>query len=203
MKSRYSFVVIAILGLTMVHLIGKPSHAATLNLVNGQLLGASGVSFNGALYNVEFVDGSCFALFDRCDAASDFAFQSSQTAQDALGILLDQVFLDSAVGSFDSNPALTNGCEDAASCRLVTPFLVLGIDVALAGVTNTADGPGQMDSVVSGIFIRNRASGPIPDSSETFAVWTSAGTVPVPAAIWLFGTALLGFVGMSRRRKVA
>ena len=27
--------------------------------------------------------------------------------------------------------------------------------------------------------------------------------VPVPAAVWLFGTALLGFVGMSRRRKVA
>jgi len=26
--------------------------------------------------------------------------------------------------------------------------------------------------------------------------------VPVPAAIWLFGTALIGFVGMSRRRKV-
>jgi hypothetical protein len=27
--------------------------------------------------------------------------------------------------------------------------------------------------------------------------------VPVPAAIWLFGTALIGFVGMSRIRKVA
>ena len=26
--------------------------------------------------------------------------------------------------------------------------------------------------------------------------------VPVPAAVWLFGTALIGFVGMSRRRKV-
>ena len=26
--------------------------------------------------------------------------------------------------------------------------------------------------------------------------------VPVPAAFWLFGTALIGFVGISRRRKV-
>ena len=26
--------------------------------------------------------------------------------------------------------------------------------------------------------------------------------VPIPAAFWLFGTALVGFVGMSRRRKV-
>jgi len=27
--------------------------------------------------------------------------------------------------------------------------------------------------------------------------------VPIPAAIWLFGTALIGFVGMPRRRKIA
>jgi hypothetical protein len=27
--------------------------------------------------------------------------------------------------------------------------------------------------------------------------------VPVPASIWLFGTALIGFIGISRRRKVA
>jgi hypothetical protein len=27
--------------------------------------------------------------------------------------------------------------------------------------------------------------------------------VPIPAAVWLFGTALIGFVGYSRRRKVA
>ena len=28
------------------------------------------------------------------------------------------------------------------------------------------------------------------------------GAVPVPAAVWLFGTALIGFVGMSRRTSV-
>lgn len=31
----------------------------------------------------------------------------------------------------------------------------------------------------------------------------SIPAVPVPAAVWLFGTALIGFVGMSRRRKVS
>jgi len=34
-------------------------------------------------------------------------------------------------------------------------------------------------------------------------VRASVSAVPVPAAVWLFGTALIGFVGMSRRRKVA
>ena len=28
------------------------------------------------------------------------------------------------------------------------------------------------------------------------------GVVPVPAAFWLFGTALVGFIGISRRRAV-
>ena len=31
----------------------------------------------------------------------------------------------------------------------------------------------------------------------------SLSQVPIPASIWLFGTALIGFVGMARRRKIA
>ena len=30
----------------------------------------------------------------------------------------------------------------------------------------------------------------------------AVSAVPVPAAFWLFGTALIGFIGMSRRTKV-
>lgn len=30
----------------------------------------------------------------------------------------------------------------------------------------------------------------------------SAAVVPLPAAVWLFGTALVGFVGLSRKRKI-
>ena len=32
---------------------------------------------------------------------------------------------------------------------------------------------------------------------------TGPSPIPVPAAVWLFGTALIGFVGISRRRKVS
>ena len=54
---------------------------------------------------------------------------------------------------------------------------------------------GNLDG--SGLFTRAWA---IDDLSVASS---SIPPVPVPAAVWLFGTALIGFVGMSRRRKVA
>jgi hypothetical protein len=41
------------------------------------------------------------------------------------------------------------------------------------------------------------------DIDLVFAQFTPASAVPVPAAVWLFGTALIGFIGISRRTKVA
>jgi hypothetical protein len=46
------------------------------------------------------------------------------------------------------------------------------------------------------------------NGNDITSAWFGGGTpyeasvVPVPAAIWLFGTALIGFVGMSRRTRV-
>jgi hypothetical protein len=58
-------------------------------------------------------------------------------------------------------------------------------------------------SPVFGIFsvspISQFKDGPVPNPSN----WvTGPSPVPVPAAFWLFGTALLGFIGISRRTKV-
>jgi len=58
-------------------------------------------------------------------------------------------------------------------------------------------------SPVFGIFsvspISQFADGPVPNPSN----WvTGPSPVPVPAAFWLFGTALIGFVSMSRKLKV-
>jgi hypothetical protein len=53
---------------------------------------------------------------------------------------------------------------------------------------------------ISRIFISNASGGIEVDHLQYGA---SSSVVPVPAAVWLFGTALAGFVGMSRRRKVS
>ncbi|MCH2186655.1 PEP-CTERM sorting domain-containing protein [Myxococcota bacterium] len=81
--------------------------AANLNVAGGQLMGATGVIVDGSSYNVAFLDGTCIALYDGCDEASDFTFQTAAAATLASQALLDQVFLD-GIGLFDSNPALTN-----------------------------------------------------------------------------------------------
>jgi len=58
-------------------------------------------------------------------------------------------------------------------------------------------------------YFENKSGGAVTvnllGDADSYSHWTEYGTpsaVPVPAAAWLFGTALIGFVGMSRRRKV-
>ena len=50
------------------------------------------------------------------------------------------------------------------------------------------------------------ASGPFPGWNATFGgtvTVTSVSAVPVPAAVWLFGSGLLGLVGVARRKRAA
>lgn len=60
------------------------------------------------------------------------------------------------------------------------------------GVTNSAG--------IARIFISNRLGGIEVDHLQ-YGGGVSA--IPVPAAVWLFGTALIGLVGFSKRREAA
>lgn len=40
-----------------------------------------------------------------------------------------------------------------------------------------------------------------PDRDINFRTWMDVSAIPVPAAVWLFGSGLLGLVGMARRKK--
>ena len=44
-------------------------------------------------------------------------------------------------------------------------------------------------------------TGPFPGQAPTFQGITSPSAFPVPAAIWLFGSGLIGLAGVARRRK--
>jgi hypothetical protein len=57
-------------------LMASGAQAATLNVVGGQLTGASDVLVDGSLYDVQFLDGTCIDLYNGCDDVSDFMFQT-------------------------------------------------------------------------------------------------------------------------------
>ena len=107
--------------------------AATLLVDDfGQLTGAQGVDVNGTLYDVTFDGGSCVGLFNGCDDAGDFTFNTESGGLAAAQALLDQVFVNTGQGDFDDDPTLTNGCENASQCLVFIPVdLDLFVRVAL------------------------------------------------------------------------
>jgi hypothetical protein len=68
--------------------------------------------------------------------------------------------------------------------------------VALYGVTGNG-GTGVVQSYILGSVALD-ATGKL-----TFTGNSSTTPVPIPAAVWLFGSGLMGLVGVSRRRKTA
>ena len=97
-----------------------------LDVQGGQLFGARNVPVGSLSFNVEFVDGTCAAVFNGCDEASDFAFSTLADARLAGESLLAKVFLDVVtLGNFDSEPLLTNGCgptPNLARCIILIPY---------------------------------------------------------------------------------
>ena len=59
----------------VVVLMAGGALAATLDIVGGQLLGASAENVGGTDHDVEFVDGTCNPLHNGCDDVSDVTLQ--------------------------------------------------------------------------------------------------------------------------------
>jgi len=173
---------------------------AVMDVRNGQLFGASDVNVNGMLYDVAFQNGTCIELYNGCDENTDFPFTNPLDLRDqtlplaANAALLEQVFLDSPLGNFDTKPDLTNGCTAIGGCTIFTP-----------GDTNGIGGLGSWS-----VFNRNSINGDIATGSGrglnnidtrnrpdfTWAVWSKGGPqpVPTPSAMLLMGSGLIGLV---------
>ncbi len=190
-------------------LMAGGAQAATLNVVGGQLMGASNVLVDGNLYDVQFLDGTCIDLYNGCDAVSDFTFQTEASATLAAQALLDQVFLDVAVFAppswdFDSQPWLTNGCVDPAYCGAETPYALdadafppLGDNVIVMGAYNFA--PGTVDQTGALYLPRSVQVGCVACavSQSTYAVWSP---IPEPSTALMVALGLTGLAAKGRRR---
>ena len=161
------------------------AHSATLVVSGGQLMGATEVDVDGINYDVSFMDGSCISLFEGCTA---FAFTNLGDAQAASQALLDQVF----IGTFDTTPGLTNGIDIASPGFILTPFWTTG-SLLIGSTAFNFLSTGSDFSLPTPMDIANDLTdAPL----FTYAVWTAA--VPVPAAAWLFMSAIVGLTGVKR-----
>ena len=172
--------------------------AATLNVVEGQLVGATGVIVDGSSYDVAFLDGTCIALFSGCNSAADFTFQSEAAARLASQALLDQVFLDGA-DSFDSNPGHTATCtvNEFMVCLTYTPFFV---NAEFGFLIDSAAALNDVLEDFDRVFLPDAESRTTDFSIEPtfgYAVWTP---VPEPSTAILMGLGLLALSVRSRRQ---
>jgi hypothetical protein len=169
--------------------------------VNGILTGATGVDVGGTLYDVEFVDGTCGAVFSGCTSAASFTFTTLPSAEAASRALLDQVFLDVAAGMFDTFPSLTSGCPEPRIelCQVLTPFDLSpsGALVLLGGAINSAP---PVEDRVGEFFIESDRD----VAANRLAVWArwtpTALAVPEPGTIPCLGVGLLAVALALRRR---
>ncbi|MDP6343056.1 MAG: PEP-CTERM sorting domain-containing protein [Alphaproteobacteria bacterium] len=187
-----------IVGLCAVLIVGAAAQAAPI-VSGGELIGATDVDVGGTLYDVAFVEGSCIDEFGGCDEPTDFAFTTLADATLAAQALLDQVFVDSVAGNFDTDPTLTFGCSDPFGCGAVVPYMVmpplfLFSQMAVNAVDEIDDQVNSFDILVP--------VWPTEGFSElVFAKFTVATATPEPTGVALFGLALLALAGLRLRRR--
>lgn len=183
--------------------------AATLNIVGGQLMGASDVEVGGALFDVSFMDGTCVGLFSGCDEVSDFAFSTESDAIAAAEALLDQIMQDGPLGMFDNQPDLVNGIDDVNVGRIYTPYgFGLTGQLLLARTVNTVIETSDQAELVTSF---NPLSDTFNSSQIAYSLWSPSAVVvvdpgpvapvPLPAGGVLLLSGLLGIAGLRRRQR--
>ena len=168
-----------------------------------RLVGATGISVGGTLYNVAFADESCVNLFAGCDSAADFLFQTAESATQASQALLDQVFPTAPSVPFASQLRAPCDYSPQSWCSILTPFSYDGTHVVTS--TMNYNNPGFKDDGPVLLNWNPASNYTNPDAANiAFAVWSRVEEEPVsePALLGILSFGLL-ILGVSRRRPTA
>ncbi len=174
------------------------------NLVWGVYAGAQ----TGSTTTVRKVAGNSLGLTTSTDAAS--VVQANQnlliTSTLSQGLTSDIRLLNAALDSSSPNAGGLNALVSSQSVGKTADYYGSGIDagVVIGGSAHLYGlaGNGQTSGALLGYDL-----GSITFDGTTLSFTGNSGgttpTVPLPAAAWLFGSGLLGLLGIGRRRNVA
>ena len=172
----------------MSFLLGaSTANAVTIVLTTGDNdeigRGILNLDVNGATYNVDFNSGTANSIYGTAPRTYAFGNVSeAQAANDAIVAALNAHLLSeiTLVGGAISNSGQYNiGYADNSD-----------VDVVIGNYNDPTAGDWG-----------NLGTGTV--SATTKLVYAEFSPVPVPAAVWLFGSGLLGLIGVARRKKAA
>jgi hypothetical protein len=165
------------------------AQAATIVVANGELIGFDGIAVGTETYDVRFVEGSFNSIFGD---ETGLTFTESVDAHDAANALKDAF---DTVPEFDDNPEKTYGVTSTDRGYIWTPYRA-DSNVAARVFQNYFDD--EFDVILQ--LGMSRTANSTDSSTIVFADWQQVSIVPVPAAVWLFGSAL-GLLGWMRRSR--
>ena len=143
-------------------------------------------SFTGSFFGHTWVADQITAVFDNTAPAGTFAGSN-------------------ALGAYDFSAGIAN--MDASHVAVGTLFdWSTSVDIPVLAVFDCADVAGVctgVNTTVGGSMQTGPFAGATPAFNGTGSLEVSVSAIPVPAAVWLFGSGLLGLVGVARRRKAA
>ncbi len=183
--------------------IGGSYGATVVTTTSGSdtiLQGFDGINIGRIVYNVRFKDGSYSSTIGASGGLDFFSKADADLASYAILAAFDEVpRWDNHEAGYAQGITST---KQFADWRIYTPYNVTtGPYGRYYSSISREYSEDVIDTIAEagGIYLN---SGPSFSQQSTFADW-NVQPVPLPAAVWLFGSGLLGLIGFSKRKKAA